>query len=257
MADVAGNKVTLTYDSQMRIVAITDAIGQVSTLTYGLSGKPLVVTQITDPFGRSASFTYNASGQLASITDVLGITSSYTYGQGSDPDFVNTLTTPYGATTFTYGDSSTNGSLGNTRFLRTVDPLNRTSYVEYAQSVDPADATGGVLKNPRTTSGRPQHLQPVPVLPEHVRLRPQSIRARHARRRSRSQPGEGLSLAAHRRRRQCFARSRGEKEPLENRVWYSYANQPAGACGSILSPRHHRRRGDQWREQSSHRRSPA
>jgi YD repeat-containing protein len=133
VSDRAGNIVTLTYDSQMRIVALTDAIGQVTTISYGLSGSPLLVTQITDPFGRSASFTYNANGQLASITDVLGITSSYAYGQGTDPDFINTLTTPYGSTTFTYGDSSTNSSLGDTRFLKTVDPLNRTSYVEYDQ----------------------------------------------------------------------------------------------------------------------------
>ena len=74
---------TITYDGQIRITAITDAVGQVTTLSYGVSGSPLLVTQITDPFGRSATFTYNASGQLASITDVLGITSSYTYGQGS------------------------------------------------------------------------------------------------------------------------------------------------------------------------------
>ena len=85
MSDVAGNIVTLTYDAQMRIVAITDAIGQVSTISYGLSGHPLVVTQISDPFGRSASFTYDASGRLASITDVLGFTSSYSYGKERIP----------------------------------------------------------------------------------------------------------------------------------------------------------------------------
>jgi YD repeat-containing protein len=113
VSDAAGNLVTLTYDASMRITAITDAIGQVTTLTYGLSGSPLVVTKITDPFGRSASFSYNGSGLLGSITDVLGITSSYTYGQGSDPDFINTLTTPYGTTTFTYGDLTTNPSLGD------------------------------------------------------------------------------------------------------------------------------------------------
>jgi len=33
--DPFGNAVTLTYDGNLRIVAITDAIGQVTTLTYG------------------------------------------------------------------------------------------------------------------------------------------------------------------------------------------------------------------------------
>ena len=148
VGDPAGNIVTLTYDSQMRITAITDAIGQVSKLTYGLSGHPLVVTKITDPFGRAASFTYNSSGQLTSITDVLGITSSYSYGQGSDPDFINALKTPYGTSHFVYGDSSTNGALGSTRFLKITDPMNRTSYTEFDQGIDPGDSKNGSLINP-------------------------------------------------------------------------------------------------------------
>src|ERR1700730_3210469 len=76
LIDRQGNKVTLAYDSQMRITSLTDAVGQVTALTYGLAGDPLKVTKVTDPFGRSATFTYTAAGQLASITDVLGITSS-------------------------------------------------------------------------------------------------------------------------------------------------------------------------------------
>ncbi|MEO8800093.1 MAG: hypothetical protein ABI551_19515, partial [Polyangiaceae bacterium] len=65
-ADPQGNKVTLTYDAQMRIVKVTDATGQDTTVSYDVPADPLKITKVTDPFGRSATFTYNAAGQLAS-----------------------------------------------------------------------------------------------------------------------------------------------------------------------------------------------
>jgi RHS repeat-associated protein len=234
VGDPAGNRVTLTYDGQMRIVAITDAVGQVSTISYGLSGSPLLVTQITDPFGRSASFTYNASGQLAAVTDVLGITSNYTYGQGTDPDFINTLTTPYGSTTFTYGDSSTNSSLGSTRFLKTVDPLNRTSYVEFDQQVDAGDSIGGVPKN-------------LSLVPAGMDTCEQWLYYRNTfifdpNEYALATQGGGLnySLAKvihwlHTGDSSSTSRVReSEKEPLENRIWYNYPGQrTGGTCPSV------------------------
>jgi RHS repeat-associated protein len=234
MSDAAGNIVTLTYDSQMRIVAITDAIGEVTTLTYGLSGSPLVVTKITDPFGRSASFSYNSSGLLSSITDVLGITSSYSYGQGTDPDFINTLTTPYGSTTFTYGDSSTNPSLGSTRFLKTVDPLNRTSYVEYDQSIDAGDTSGGVMINSA-------------LVPSGMNTCNQYLFYRNtfvfdANQYQLATAGGSLNYSLgkvihwlHSLDLNNASRVKeSEKEPLENRVWYNYPGQPTGGCNCIL-----------------------
>lgn len=222
VGDKAGNKITLTYDSQMRIVAITDAIGQVSTLTYGLSGSPLVVTKITDPFGRSASFTYNSSGLLSSITDVLGITSSYTYGQGSDPDFVNTLTTPYGSTTFTYGDSSTNANLGNTRFLKTVDPLGRASYVEFDQNVDAGDSSSGVMKDPtqiptgmNTLNNNLQFRNTFIFDPnEYALAQGATLNYSLAKVVHWLHTSDGSSASRV---------IESEKEPLENRVWYNYS----------------------------------
>lgn len=241
VGDPAGNIDILTYDSQMRIVAITDAIGQVSTITYGLAANPLVVTQITDPFGRSASFTYNSSGQLASITDVLGITSSYVYGQGTDPDFINTLTTPYGSTTFTFGDETTNPNLGDTRFLKTVDPLNRTSYVEFDQGIDAGDSIGGVPTN-------------LSLLPQGMSVTTQNLQYRNtfvfdANQYALATQGGGLNYSLgkvihwlHSNDYTNASRVKeSEKEPLENRVWYNYANQPSSirfpvASGGTVSP---------------------
>jgi YD repeat-containing protein len=95
--DPHGAALTLTYDAQYRLVALTDALGQVTTLTYGWGADPLKITVVTDPFGRTAQFSYTPDGQLASITDVLGLTSSMAYQPN---DFVAALTTPYGTTTF-------------------------------------------------------------------------------------------------------------------------------------------------------------
>ena len=235
VGDPAGNTVILTYDSQMRIVGISDAIGQVTTLTYGLAGSPLVVTQITDPFGRSATFTYNSSGQLASMTDILGITSSYTYGQGaSAPDFINTLTTPYGTTTFTFGDSTTNSSLGDTVFLKTTDPLNRTSYVEFDQGVDAGDSTNGVMKN--------SSLIPQGMLTCNQYLYYRNTFVFDANQYAQASQGGSLNYAlakvihwAHTSDYDDASRVKeSEKEPLENRVWYNYGGQSTSACASIV-----------------------
>ena len=61
-------------------MSLTDAIGQVTTLSYDHASDPLKITKITDPFGRFATFTYNAAGQLESITDAIGLTSTFVYG---------------------------------------------------------------------------------------------------------------------------------------------------------------------------------
>jgi RHS repeat-associated protein len=111
--DPQGNAITMTYDSNLCLVAVTDAIGQVTTLTYGLPttnfvsplngvvsvvpADPYKLTKVTDPFGRFATFNYEpqlvektvtvdgglsfnyAWGGLASDTDVIGITSQFGY----------------------------------------------------------------------------------------------------------------------------------------------------------------------------------
>jgi RHS repeat-associated protein len=126
MMDPFGNAVTLTYDANLRLVALTDAIGQVTTLDYGSTNDIYKVTRVTDPFGRFANFAYDSSGRLTNITDVIGINSQFNYdGSG---DFINTLTTPYGNTLFFKGES------GTTRWLETVYPDGDRDRVEFNQS---------------------------------------------------------------------------------------------------------------------------
>ncbi|MGH2509451.1 MAG: cysteine peptidase family C39 domain-containing protein, partial [Ktedonobacteraceae bacterium] len=103
VVDPQGNSALIQYDVNFRITSITDAINQVTTVSYvsntvGNSGF-YKVSQITDPFSRSASFTYDPTNtELLSITDVLGLTSQFIYDSGSS--FISAMTTPYGTTSF-------------------------------------------------------------------------------------------------------------------------------------------------------------
>ena len=125
--DPHGNALTYSYDGSFRLVAITDAIGQVTTLSYELTADPLKVTKVTDPFGRVATLQYNAAGQLWKITDSIGLTSEFTYDTG---DFINKMTTPYGNTLFAMGES---GSAY--RWLEITDPQGAKERIEYNNSV--------------------------------------------------------------------------------------------------------------------------
>lgn len=127
--DPQGNAAVLNYDAQRRLTSVTDAVGRQTTLTYGLSDKPLLVTKVTDPFGRSAKLTYDATGRLSSITDTIGLTSSFTYDANS---LVNKLTTPYGATNFTY---TAPGTSSPPRFVQATDPLG---FKEREEWLEPA-----------------------------------------------------------------------------------------------------------------------
>lgn len=126
--DPQGNAATLSYDSQLRLTSITDAVGRNTTFTYGASGQPLLVTRITDPFGRSARLTYDTTGRLSSITDIIGLTSSFTYDANS---LVDSMTTPYGTTSFSYTTPSTI----KPRYVQVTDPLG---YKEREEWLEPA-----------------------------------------------------------------------------------------------------------------------
>jgi RHS repeat-associated protein len=142
IVDPAGNTVKLAYDSQMRLIGITDATNRVTTFSYELAGHPLLVTRIADPFGRSATIDYDANGLLRQITDVLGLTSQFTYDASG---IVNAMTTPYGTTTFAYAQQDGILGLGTFRNVLITDPLGQQEKIEfrhYATGVDGEPASG-------------------------------------------------------------------------------------------------------------------
>src|ERR1051326_3145006 len=120
--DPAGNALNIGYDASFRVMTITDALSQVTTISYELPSDPLKITKVTDPFGRFATFEYT-NGQLTKITDEIGIQSQFTYAAGTDT--IDTLTTPYGTTTFVTGENGTN------RWIEMTDPLGGKERVEF------------------------------------------------------------------------------------------------------------------------------
>lgn len=129
----AENALTLTYDGDLRLTEVRDALGQVSTLSYelgGASGTPEFyrITRVTDPFGRAAVLSYNNLGQLASVTDAIGMTSTFDYENNVPGDFLRSMTTPYGATTFQWGTVSAKPI---DRYIEITDPLGEKQRVQF------------------------------------------------------------------------------------------------------------------------------
>lgn len=206
--DAQGNKVSLGYDNQYRLITITDAIGQVSVLSYTLAGDPLKITKITDPFARTALFDYNGSIQLMKITDAVGMTSQFTYGSG---DFVSALTTGYGATGF----NSTENGLDRTLVITLPDGSQ-----EMAQSL--GGATAGLL------FAEPAARVPVgiPVDNGFLGARNTSLWDRRAMLEAPGDPTKARIyhyLHANNLLKGPILES--VKLPFENRVWYYYQGQ--------------------------------
>lgn len=160
LVDPAGNALTFTYDQNLRIVAATDAIGQVTTLTYGGTNlADRLLTRVTDPFGRFATFEYekraigilegtlrvtigNAVDYrpnivnheyyiLTNMTDTLGLSSQPLVSDIGGA--MLRMMTPYGTTTFMLsgGPPTTN----NTRMAQIFYPDGSSERVEYNQTV--------------------------------------------------------------------------------------------------------------------------
>lgn len=129
---------------------MTDAIGQKTTLVYGLQSDQYKITSVIDPFGRTATFGYTARQsdiQLTSITDAVGIVSQFTYGPN---DTMTTLTTPYGNTLFATGETDP-GQNWDARWVEVTDPASGQERVE-ACACDNA-AIQGTLPNGSLPAG--------------------------------------------------------------------------------------------------------
>jgi RHS repeat-associated protein len=252
VVDPAGNAVTLTYDGD-RLVALTDAIGQVTTISYEHPTNPDLITKVTDPFGRFATFEYASLdislGQpnqsctnfsqyapldfLVKITDVLGLQSEFAYlsvggaptnhgcslTNGFVPLFSDTLasfSTPYGTTSFAVsGGPSTNS---NFRFVTITYPDGSLERVEYNQ-------TQGI--------GIPAS-EPPSLVPTGISTFNNFNYGRNTYHWSRAAMASGggthtQAKVYHWLHTENQALTAGVlesvKEPLENRVWFNYAGQ--------------------------------
>ena len=210
LRDPQGNALRFTFDASFRVVAATDAIGQVTTLSYE-HADPLKITKVTDPFGRTATFEYDATGRLQRITDLLGLTSSFTYGTA---DFIVAMTTPYGTTSFSAWQQQTQS------WLDVTDPLGGRERIYYGgglvQQYNPATIPAGM-----STPGQyDQH-----YLNDGNTLYWDKLAMAKA-------PGDpAAAVNIHWERvggmYQSSPTIESVKRPLENRVWYNYPGQTA------------------------------
>jgi len=208
--DPFGNAVTLSYDGNLRVVALTDAIGQVTTLTYANTNDIYKITRVTDPFGRFADFAYDSLGRLTNITDVIGLNSGFVYtGSG---DFIQALITPYGTNTFA-------GMSGGTRSLETVYADGSRDRVEYTQS--------GIPARPDPPSSVPAGMAVVNDITQAARNTFYWSRTACA-----SSYGDYTKAKVYHWLHKDTPTTGGilesTKEALEGRIWYNYAGQGFG-----------------------------
>lgn len=222
IVDPQGNALTLAYDANFRLVSLTDAVGQVTTLTHGSDtpGDPryYLVTRVTDPFGRFTTLAYDASNRLTSVTDQIGITSLFTY---TAANLVDSLTTPYGTTQFDCG-SATLPVKGVVAHVQVTEPNGAQYRVESCQySTTPAS-------DPAVPAG-------MPLLNQYLNYRNSYYWDAKA---MLVAPGDytkaNISHFLHLNVASIKANViESEKDPLESRIWYFYQNQNVN--GSIYT----------------------
>jgi RHS repeat-associated protein len=238
VVDPAGNAVTLSWSGD-RLVALTDAIGQVTTLSYEHPSAPGLITKVTDPFGRFATFEYgnflltldpdnNTNTPpvvtnvyaLTKITDVIGIASQFNFqiipATNSTTDLsLISMTTPYGTTSFNKGQGG--GPAGSTRFVETTYPDGSRDRVEYNQN------TNGIAFS-----------DPAAVVPQGMNVFNRYLHGRNTFYWSRNAYAQGAgdysqAKIYHWLHSPNIATTAGIlesiKEPLERRVWFTYPGQ--------------------------------
>jgi RHS repeat-associated protein len=254
--DPAGNAVTLNYetvsptDKRLRLKSLQDATGRFTSFFYE-NPDPLLITKITDPFGRYATITY-LNRRLSTITDVLKLISSFTYNYPPDPDFVDSMTTHYGTTTFAYGDS-TNGcndpSDDLQRWLEAKDPLGHKERLEFCQS---RDVVQKITPPITTNNGSVDIVGPPPgiIVPNNAFMfgRNTFYWDKHAYNEACATGtcDYGKARIKHWTHIAPRVRMTGDsvesiKYPRENRIWFNYPGQPttgegAGDAGTLDKP---------------------
>jgi RHS repeat-associated protein len=212
--DPFGNTLTLTYDGSLRLVALTDAIGQVTSLEYGLNipgslTAPNRITKVTDPFGRFSTLEYDASERLIRITDTIGLQSSFTYEPAGVSYRVASMTTPYGTHSFARFEQ------GRTRRITITDPVGEKEMVEFREY------------NPAIPASDPAHLVPAGVTNNYLGYRNTCHWGKIAMHNS---PGDYTQCTIYHWLHDTNFTMVGAtpecvKQPLESRVWYRYPGQ--------------------------------
>jgi len=113
------------YSTAGLLLSITNAAGQVATLTYSTASTPASVAPspnllltVTDPNGRQLSFTYNSNGTLAQVTQPDAGTLTYGYNANGN---LASVQYPDGKTLqYVYNESSLNAGTSQPNILTGV-----------------------------------------------------------------------------------------------------------------------------------------
>jgi len=118
VTDPRGARTTYTYDNQMRLISLQNALGGLTTYTYDAQGDRLTAT---DPNNHKWTYSYDSRGNMLTKTDSLNNVSTWSYDTGNKP---LSMVDPMGqVTSYTY-DAHEN--------LRTqTDPLGNTATYTY------------------------------------------------------------------------------------------------------------------------------
>lgn len=226
--DPQGNSLSFEYDAQMRLISVTDAIGQVTTLKYDHPTDPHKITSVTDPFERVCSLEYEGDF-LAAVTDVIGLRSTFDYQPNGFP---MNMTTPYGTTTF----RKLQENIGLVRSLEVEDPNGDRERVMYNDSATGSPLPGNHTPPPEVYYGA----LPTPFSAdlERLQFRNSYFWTKEAMAHA---PGDFESSRNYRwftdRNWRVVPFVEAIKEPLEERVWFNYPGQEDSkyAAGSDLS----------------------
>ena len=147
--DAHGRATTYVYNTTNTITTlqyVIDCDGRTNTFSYTLNPMGVgnvLVSKITDPFGRSATFSYytnnDLGNSLSNVVDAVGNSTTFTY---ADPYclIMSNMTTPYGKTSFGFGSvQTTNGTYSNDIYYvscHVTEPDNGQHLFLYVQGED-------------------------------------------------------------------------------------------------------------------------
>jgi RHS repeat-associated protein len=271
--DPQGNALTFSYNSNLCLASVQDAIGQITRLTYGLAATnlgtlmnptnlpadPYKLTGVTDPFGRAATFNYQPQVAEAIYTFVNGNPFStnlvYTWGLGGDLDVIG-IQSQFGYQPVVTS-ARTNGGVVSISYAYFVNSLTTPYGTTSFLSTNSGDTRSLDILYPDNSRERVEYNQTVASLPSSDP--PASVplgmatdnggmtfRSSYYWDRKASALAYGdYSAARHYEwlHTETLAQSSGtlgtSKLPLEGRVWFDYAGQAGPfVVGSCPLPAH-------------------
>jgi RHS repeat-associated protein len=245
--DPQDNAVTITYDNLFRIIALTDAIGQVTTFFYDFPYDPndplsayLKITRVIDPFGRSATLEYTSTLDpgitqtgvrglaLRSITDCIGLVSQFnlltnSLNGGLQSRFYS-MTTPYGTTSFLPVDT------GRDRSLEITYPNGEKELIIYSEN----PAVGVLNSDPPAVVPQGMGTFNAYLFPRNTYF--WDRRAYSAYRTNDYTKAHIYHWLHSPDMTSAMGILESEKLPLENRVWYNYEGQNPYFAGAPPFP---------------------